>query len=79
MVLALPKSKSKRSTYTPPPPAKPKASPRWVPILGITLIGLGALLVLQLYLINMVPGGDANLFVGFGVMAAGLFTLSQWR
>lgn len=75
----MPKSKSKRSTYIPPKPRKPPPSPRWVPITGVTLIGLGSLLLILIYMIPGFPGGNINLVVGFIMMAAGLVTLSRWR
>lgn len=75
----MPKSKSKRSTYTPPKPAKPKPSPRWVPVTGLALIGLGCLLLILIYLVPGLPGGNINLIVGFIMMAGGLITLSRWR
>lgn len=75
----MPKSRSKRSTYIPPKPAKPPPSPRWVPILGLSLIGLGTLLLLVVYLIPGLPGGNINLIVGFVMMAGGLVALSRWR
>ncbi|HUH07983.1 MAG TPA: cell division protein CrgA [Egibacteraceae bacterium] len=74
----MPKSKSKRSSYIPPKPAKPKPSPRWLPGLGLGLIGLGVLLVL-LNAIIALPGGNWNLIVGFALMTSGLLTLAQWR
>lgn len=75
----MPKSKSKRSTYIPPKPAKPKPSPRWVPILGLALIGLGAVILVAMYLVPGLPGGNVNLIIGFIAMAGGLITLSRWR
>lgn len=75
----MPKSKSKRSTYIPPKPAKPKPSPRWVPILGLALIGLGAVILVAMYLVPGLPGGNLNLIIGFIAMAGGLITLSRWR
>lgn len=75
----MPKSKSKRSTYIPPKPAKPPPSPRWVPILGLSLIGLGSVLLIVIYLIPGVPGGNLNLIIGFILMAGGLVALSRWR
>lgn len=74
----MPKSRSKRSTYIPPKPAKPKPSPRWVPILGAGLIAFGILEILLSYVIDL-PGGNWNLVAGFVFMAAGLGVLSQWR
>lgn len=75
----MPKSRSKRSSYTPPKPPKPKASPRWVPYLGLGLIFGGIALVLLAYLVPGFPGGNLNLIVGFGLMAGGLGVLSQYR
>jgi hypothetical protein len=77
----VPKSRgrgSKRSSYTPPAPPKPKPSPRWLPILGIALIGVGVTWVILTYIVAL-PGGNVNLVLGFVLMAAGLLTLSQWR
>ncbi len=75
----MPKSKSKRSTYVAPKPAKPKPSPRWLPGLGLTLITLGIALILINYFIPGFPGGNLNLLFGFALMAAGLGVLSRWR
>jgi hypothetical protein len=74
----VPKSRSKRSTYVPPKPPKPKPSPRWVPVLGAALIALGIAEILLNYVIDL-PGGNWNLIVGFVLMAGGLGVLSQWR
>jgi hypothetical protein len=74
----VPKSRSKRSNYTPPKPAKPKPSPTWVPWLGLGLIIAGIALVILSYVVAL-PGGNVNLVVGFVLMAAGLGVLSQWR
>jgi hypothetical protein len=76
--IAVPKSKSKRSTYIPPKPAKPKPSPRWVPMVGLALIGVGILIIILAYMVRM-PGGNWNLVGGFVLMASGLLALSQWR
>ncbi|HWB73134.1 MAG TPA: cell division protein CrgA [Egibacteraceae bacterium] len=74
----MPRSKSKRSRYIPPKPAKPKPSPRWVPVLGVALIGLGVALVIANYVVRL-PGGNFNLVAGFVLMAGGLGVLSQWH
>lgn len=75
----MPKSKSKRSMYVPPTPPRPKPSPRWIPILGLGLIGIGAVILVAMYLVPGLPGGNLNLIVGFVAMAGGLITLSRWR
>jgi hypothetical protein len=77
-VNSVPKSRSKRSNYTPPKPPKPKPSPTWVPWLGLGLILLGVTLVILQYVVRL-PGGNLNLVGGFVLMAAGLGVLSQWR
>jgi hypothetical protein len=48
-------------------------------MLGLGLIGLGSLLLILIYLVPGVPGGNVNLVIGFVLMAAGLVTLSRWR
>jgi hypothetical protein len=78
-VIAVPKSRSKRSTYIPPKPPKPKPSPRWVAPLGVGLIGLGIVLILLNYVVASFPGGNVNIIIGFVLMAVGLGALSQWR
>lgn len=72
----MPRSRSKRSRYRPPPQVKPKRSPRWQPYLGLGLIGAGMLAVVAGYLIELVPGAW-GLLGGFVAMAAGLVVLSQ--
>lgn len=75
----MPKSRSKRSSYTPPKPPKPKPSPRWLPVLALSLIGVGILWILVNYVVAALPGGNLNLVFGFVLMAVGLGLLSQWR
>lgn len=76
----VPRSKSKRSSYTPPKPPKPKPSPRWVPVTGLAVIALGIALIILVYLApQLVPGGNWALVVGFVMMAGGLLLLSRWR
>lgn len=72
------KSRSKRSAYTAPAPARRAPSPRWVPWLGLGLIVLGVLVILANYVVDL-PGGNWNLVAGFAFMAGGLLVLSQWR
>ncbi len=76
----MPRSKSKRSTYTPPKPPRPKPSPRWVPIVGLSIIAIGIALIIVSYILpGVLPGGNYVLIVGFVMMAGGLLLLSQWR
>lgn len=76
----MPKSKSKRDSYKPPPKPNPPPSPRWVPVTGTTLIVVGIALILVNYIwTTLLPFGNYAIFIGFGLMAGGLAVLSQWR
>ena len=76
----MPPSKSKRSSYTPPKPPRPKASPRWLAPTGLGIIGVGIALIIFSYILpGVLPGGNYVLIVGFVMMAGGLLLLSQWR
>ena len=76
----MPKSKSKRSRYTPPPPKKAPPSPPWVPALMFTGFGLGVMIIVLNYLGLMIGDhGTAKnlwLWVGLGSIAAGF--LGSW-
>ena len=77
----MPKSKSKRDPYKPPPTPKAPPSPRWVPAVGTGLIALGIGVILLNYMTraSFLPGGNLWIFGGFIFMAVGLGVLSQWR
>ena len=68
------------SRYTPPVPRSVKVSPRWVPILMFTLLGLGLVVIFCNYL-GILPGGTGNkyLLVGLGFILAGIITATQYR
>lgn len=76
----MPRSKSKRSRYTPPPPKKAPPSPMWVPVTILALLGLGMIVVVINYL-GLLPGGAKNsyLFVGLGLITGGFMLATQWR
>jgi hypothetical protein len=67
--------------YTPPAPKSKKASPKWVPIIMFTCLGLGVLIILANY-VGLMPGGDASnwyLLIGLGLITAGFLTATQYR
>jgi hypothetical protein len=77
------------SRYTPPVPREYKESPRWVPILMFTLLGLGLVLIFCNYL-GLLPGiwwdnpPDDNtsnwwLLIGLGFILGGIITATQYR
>lgn len=79
----MPKSKSKRSTYQPPPKKKPKPSPRWFGILVLSILGAGVLVIILNYLSldAILPGAPRNLYLwsGLGAIAVGFGLATQWR
>lgn len=87
----MPKSrirKKKSDVYTPPPnlvgPKKKGPSPRWVGAAVLTLLALGVLWLIVAYITQAgVPIqrdlGNANVLVGFGLIAAGFALATQWR
>jgi len=77
----MPKSKSKRRSYQPPPKKKAKPSPRWYGVIILCLLFGGALVIVLNYL-NLMPGPQPQnlyLFVGLGMIALGFLGSTQWR
>ena len=66
--------------YTPPIPKEYKVSPRWVPILMFTLLGLGMIMIVTNYL-GILPGGAQNgyLIAGLGLITAGFITATRYH
>ena len=90
----MPQSKHRRSGRSRPrehqthaPERKPDPSPRWVPITGATLLGLGALVVLLGYLpfvgdlVTDLPplGRNWPQVAGFVLIISGYGFLTRWR
>ncbi|HEX9530205.1 MAG TPA: cell division protein CrgA [Acidimicrobiales bacterium] len=74
--------------YTPPIPRDQKVSPRWVPVLILTLLLLGALVIVTNYLgLLPVPTGHGfkfrasnwYLLLGLGLITSGFITATTWR
>ncbi len=68
------------SRYTPPIPREQKVSPRWVPVLMFTFLGIGLAVIFCNYL-GLLPGGTSNMYllVGLGAILAGILTATQYR
>jgi hypothetical protein len=66
--------------YTPPIPREQKVSPRWVPVLMFTLLGLGLVVIFLNYL-ELLPGAMSNAYLGLGLAAicGGIITATQYR
>ena len=63
--------------YTPPIPKAMRESPPWVPALMVTLLILGAVIII---LRNLVfQGNNLLTLVGLGCILGGLFTATKWR
>jgi hypothetical protein len=79
----MPKSKSKRRTYQPPPKKKPKPSPRWfgITVLGVLLAGVAVIVLNYLGINQLLPGAPRNLYLwsGLGAIAVGFGLATQWR
>jgi Cell division protein CrgA len=67
------------SRYTPPASKDLYESPRWVPILMMTFIGLGVLAILSRYIVPAFNDTNMPVLVGLGLLLAGLFTATKWR
>jgi Cell division protein CrgA len=65
------------SRYTPPTPKEFYESPRWVPIVMISLLAIGVLAILSRYIIWQ----DTNIpvAIGLGFLLAGLWVATKWR
>ena len=69
--------------YTPPIPKSKKVSPRWVPVLMFTLLGLGTAVIVLNYL-GLLPtkSGDASnvyLLLGLVLITGGFVTATQYH
>ncbi len=62
--------------YTAPIPKYAKESPKWVPILMLTLFVVGGLLIMARYLFwdEQFP-----MLIGMACLLAGLYTATKWR
>jgi hypothetical protein len=68
------------SRYTPPIPKQQKVSPKIVPILMFTFLGLGMLAILLNY-VGLLPGGTKNEYLigGLVLITAGFITATQYH
>jgi hypothetical protein len=76
-IAASPAGVSASSRYTPPTPKDFYESPRWVPILMLTLLGIGVLAILSRYLIWQ--STNMPVLVGLGFLLGGLWVATKWR
>jgi hypothetical protein len=79
--------KRKKTVYTPPPTKADKKaanfdSPRWLPIVMVTLWVIGLLWIVVWYMVPnpvMDPLGSWNIAIGFAFIATGFFFATRWR
>ena len=67
--------------YTPPVPRADKVSPRWVPIVMFTSLGLGMLVILANY-VSLLPGGEPSnlyLLLGLVLITIGFVTATKYH
>lgn len=67
------------SRYTPPTPQEFYESPRWVPILMLSLIGLGGVAIMLRYTVPAWENTNIPVVVGLGLLLGGLFTATKWH
>ncbi len=76
----MPRSKSKRSRYTPPPPKKAPPSKLWVPVTMFTMMLCGIVVVILNYLELLFNEASNNfLFVGLGLITGGFMLSTRLR
>jgi hypothetical protein len=64
------------SRYTPPVARAQIESPRWVPILMFSLLGLGGLTIMLRYI---VLDSNYTVLAGLAFLLGGLYTATKWR
>ena len=66
--------------YTAPIPREVRVSPRWVPVLILTFLIVGVIVIICNYL-GVLPGGASNwyLLVGLGLIVAGFVTATGFH
>jgi len=65
--------------YTPPVPRSEKVSPKWVPIVMFTSLGLGMLVILANY-VSLLPGDEpSNMYLLLGLVLITLGFVSATR
>ena len=69
--------------YTPPIPREYRQSPAWVPVLMLTFLVLGMLIIISNYLpgAGVLPGDSNNLYLllGLGLITVGFITATKYR
>ena len=67
--------------YTPPVPRAEKVSPKWVPIVMFTSLGLGMLVILANY-VSLLPGDEPSnmyLLLGLVLITTGFITATKYQ
>jgi len=67
--------------YTPPVPRSEKVSPKWVPIVMFTSLGLGMLVILANY-VSLLPGDEPSnmyLLLGLFLITTGFVTATKYH
>lgn len=72
-------SVSQSSRYTPPTPKEFYESPKWIPILMFTFIGLGVISIISRYVVPSFENTNTPMLVGLMLMMGGLITATKWR
>jgi hypothetical protein len=65
--------------YTPPAKKELYESPKWLPILLFSLLGVGVLCILSRYIVPAFENTNTPVLVGLVFLLAGLFTATKWK
>ncbi|MEO6157927.1 MAG: cell division protein CrgA [Ilumatobacteraceae bacterium] len=68
---------SSSSRYTPPTSKYVNESPRWVPVLMLTLIGIAVVLIILRYIVW--TGSNMPVLAGLVFLLAGLYVATKWK
>jgi len=76
----MPRSKSKRRRYTPPPRKKPKPSSPWFGGIILSTFAAGVLMIVLNYL-GLLPKAPSSAYLlgGLGLIAAGFILSTRWH
>ena len=79
----MPRSKSKRRRYQPPPRKKRKPSPRWFGWTILGVMGAGVIIIVLNYVGKMPGTGwstqNCPLFTGLGMIGLGFVMATAWH
>jgi LPXTG-motif cell wall-anchored protein len=65
------------SRYTPPVPRELRESPRWLPVVMLAMLIVGAVVIMLRYLVW--TGSNLPTLIGLALILGGLWLATKWR